>query len=96
MTMKNDKRSEYVARDTILKLLSDDEIASVSTAETQPRLAHGDEYLDLEQIDRGVQRADGIKVFMGRVVPRAAVQEGTWNKILAYLGPAPVTSYRMP
>jgi len=83
--MKSDKRTEYVMRDIILKLLSDDEIARVSTAETAPRLADGDEYLDLEQIEQGVQRAGGAPTPMGRVLPRKAVHENTWKKILAHL-----------
>ena len=37
--MANNKRIEYVTRDSILKLLSDDEVASVSTAETAARLS---------------------------------------------------------
>ena len=83
--MTNDKRAEYVARDTILKLLSDVEVANVSTAETAARLDNGDEYLDLEQLDRGVQRAGGTPTPMGRVLPRKSVHAETWNKILAQL-----------
>ena len=84
-TMKNDKRSEYLTRDSILKLLSDDEVTTVSTAETAARLADGDEYLDLEQLAQGVQRASGKSVAMGRVLPRKAVHADTWNKILTQL-----------
>jgi hypothetical protein len=83
--MKNDKQSEYVSRNNILKLLSDDEVARVSTAETVAHLSDGDEYLDLEQLDRGVQRAPGRVTPMGRVLPRKAVQEDTWRKILTRL-----------
>jgi hypothetical protein len=84
-TMKNDQRAEYVTRDSVLKLLSDDEVAKVSTAETAARLADGDEYLDLEHIDRGVQRAGGTATPMGRVLPRKAVHADTWSKILTQL-----------
>ena len=83
--MHNHEHSEYVTRDSILKLLSDDEVGSVSTAETAARLTTGDEYLDLENIDQGVQRAPGKSTPMGRVVPRKSVHEKTWNKILAHL-----------
>ena len=55
--MNNDIRKEYVTRDTILRLLSDDEIAHVSTAKTAAGLADGDEYVDLDTPDWGVQRA---------------------------------------
>jgi hypothetical protein len=83
--MKNLKRSDYITRDQILKLLSDDEVASVSTAETAIRLADGEAFLDLEQLDRGVQRAKGTGPDMGRVLPKKAVHPDTWNKILAAL-----------
>ena len=46
-------RTGLVARDTILKLMSDEEIARVSTAEAASGLRDGAEYLDLEHIDRG-------------------------------------------
>jgi hypothetical protein len=83
--MKSDERTEYVTRDSILKLLSDDEVAKVSTAETVARLLDGDEYLDLEQLDRGVQRAGGAVTPMGRVLPKNAVHANTWSKILTLL-----------
>ena len=77
-------RTGLVARDTILKLMSDEEIARVSTAEAASGLSDGAEYLDLEQIDRGIQRADpATMIAMGHVVPRGAVSAGTWTKILA-------------
>ena len=84
-TMKNDKRSEYITRDSILNLLSDDETASVSTAETAAHLSDGDEYLDLEQLNQGVQRAPGTATPMGRVLPKKAVHANTWSKILTQL-----------
>jgi hypothetical protein len=88
--MKPDERTAYVTRDSILKLLSDDEVARVSTAETAARLADGDEYLDLEHLDQGVRQADGTATPMGRVLPRTAVYADTWSKILMQLAaPAP-------
>jgi nucleotide-binding universal stress UspA family protein len=87
--MKNDKRIDYETRDSILKLLTDQEIARVSTAETEAHLSEGDEYLDLEQLTRGVRRAGRPgeeAAIMGRILPRKAVQEDTWAKILAQLG----------
>ena len=83
--MKNDKRTQYVTRESILNGLSDDEVASVSTAETAVRLADGDEYLDFEQLDQGVRRARGTATPMGRVLPRKAVHASTWNKIVTLL-----------
>jgi len=85
--MTDAKRAEQVERDTILHLLSDDENAKVSTAEAAFRLAEGAEYLDLEHLDQGVQRANAAtaKATMGHVLPRSAVRDETWNKILAQL-----------
>jgi hypothetical protein len=86
MTMNEDQRSEYVTRDSVLKLLSDDEIARVSTAEAAPHLAYGDEYLDLGQLQYGVRRAgDAPTTTMERVLPRKAVHDATWTKILTHL-----------
>ena len=84
--MNSHKRSDYLTRDGVLKLLSDDEAARVSNAESAEGLAEGDEYLDLEHLDEGVRKADGLIVIMGRVLPRKAVYEITWSKILAVVG----------
>jgi hypothetical protein len=86
--MKSEERTAYVTRDSILKLLSDDEVGRVSAAETAASLSAGEEYLDLEHLDAGVQRAVGATATMGRVLPRKAVHPATWGKILAQL---PVT-----
>jgi hypothetical protein len=87
--MKNDSRNDYLTRDSIMKLLSDAEVASVSTAETATGLADGDEYVDLKQLAQGVQRAKGHAESMGRVLPRKAVHENTWNKIITQLEARP-------
>ena len=84
--MKTENRTEYVTRDTILKLLSDAEIARVSTAETHALLADGDEYVDLRTPDQGVRRALGKTTApMGDVLPRKAVLEHTWRQIVGLL-----------
>ena len=74
-------RPELLTRDAILTILSDDEVASVSTSETALSLAHGAEYLDLEQLERGVQKAAKGELTMGRILPRKAVHERTWKRI---------------
>ena len=83
--MTTETRTDYVTRDSILKLLSDDEVAVVSNAETAARITDGDEYVDLEHLDQGVRRAQKATVHAGSVLPRKAVQEATWSKILARL-----------
>ncbi len=82
---KNDERGAYIMREGILELLSDDEVARVSTAETEDHLTVGDEYLDLEQLNQGVLRASANSTPMGRVLPRAAIHPLTWEKILRQL-----------
>ena len=89
--MTDAKRAEQVARDTILKLLSDEENARVSTGEAASRLTEGAEYLDLQHLDRGVQHAG---ITMGHVLPRSAVSDQTWNKILAHLDGATLVKPR--
>ena len=79
--MNINQETEYVTREGILKLLSDDEVAKVCTAETAARLAENEEYLDLEHLEVGVQKARLGGPVMGRVLPRAAVHEKTWIKI---------------
>jgi hypothetical protein len=84
--MTDAQRAEQVTRDTVLKLLSNEEIARVSTAEAASALTEGKEYLDLEHLEQGVQRAKAsTKVAMGHVLPRSAVRDETWSKILAQL-----------
>jgi len=83
--MKNKQRKEYLLRNAVMNLLSDDEVTKVSTAETAARLSDGDEYVDLEQLCDGVRRAPSTSTPMGRVLPRSAVHQDTWNKILSQL-----------
>jgi hypothetical protein len=78
-------RTEFVFRHNILGMLSEDEVASVSTAETAMGLSDGEEYVDLEQLDRGVRLAAGTFTPMGRVLFRRAVSEATWSKVLTQL-----------
>ncbi len=77
--------TEHVTRNAILGLLSNDEIASVSTAETAGRLNAGDEYLDLENLELGVQRARGEVSAAANLLPRNAVSDETWQRILSQL-----------
>ncbi len=84
--MKKEIRTDYVTRDTIMKLLSDAEIARVSTAETATGLDRGDEYIDLEELSMGVRSAlPKVTVPMGRLLPRKAVEAGTWEQIVSVL-----------
>ncbi len=85
--MKPAERADNVARDAILKLLSDDELAKVSNAESAYQLADGDEYIDLRNLSQGVQISGSASpLTMGHVLPRRAVRDETWNRIVAQLG----------
>ena len=84
--MKDPKLAQQSARNEVLKLLSDEEIARVSNAEGTNGLAEGQEYVDLEHLDRGAQRAKAqMTIAMGHILPRRAVSDATWTKILAHL-----------
>jgi hypothetical protein len=87
--MQKQTRSEYLTRDRILKLLSDQEVASVATAETAESLTDGDEYLDLDRLHEGVQKAGSSATPMGHVLPKKAIHESTWGKLLKQLRTAP-------
>ena len=79
-------------RNSILSLLSDEEVARVSTAETAPRLIVGDEYIDLGKLEQGVRRVVGTAAPLGRVLPRKAVHENTWSKIVTQLEAPPIST----
>ncbi len=85
--MSEAQRAAYATRESILMLLSDEENAKVSNAEAATRLQEGEELLDLEHLDRGVQRAGAAtsKAAIGHILPRSTVGSETWNKILALL-----------
>jgi hypothetical protein len=87
--MKTATRSEYLTRGRILELLSDEEVASVANAETAESLADGDEYLDLDQLGSGVQIAGTAATPMGHVLPKKAIHERTWSKLLGELQKTP-------
>ena len=72
-----------IKREAILKLLTDVEVSKVSTAEGAPRLVEGDEYIDLEDLGSGVQLVQATpRTAPGRALPRSAVSDGTWAKIV--------------
>ena len=78
-----------MTRDDILNLLSEGEVASVDTANAKAQLGNGDEYLDLQELQQGVQRAKIGATPMGQVLPRKAIYEDTWRRILRQLKASP-------
>ena len=70
-------------REAILKLLTDAEVSMVSRAEGEQRLVEGDQYIDLEDLESGVQLVQATpRTAPGHALPRSAVSEGTWAKIV--------------
>jgi hypothetical protein len=78
-----------MTKDDILGLLSEGEVANVGTANAKAQLGNGDEYLDLEQLQQGVQRAKIGVTPMGHVLPRKAIYEDTWRRVLRQLKTTP-------
>lgn len=83
--MTTETKKSYTQRERVLALLSDEETATVSNAESGARLLEGEEYLDLEQLSKGVMTAGGAAVALGRALPKKAVKPATWATILTSL-----------
>jgi hypothetical protein len=82
------QRDDYITRDAILKLLSDDEVARVATSEAGGPLAVGDEYIELGHLDHGVRRMRPTTPLpMSDVLARRSVHDSTWSQICARLAP---------
>jgi hypothetical protein len=88
LRMSNEERVELTARNTIMKILTNDEVAKVSTSEAAQNIAEGGEYLDLKHLEKGILHATAAThIEMGHVIPRSAVGPETWNRILKALSP---------
>ncbi len=83
--MNHDSKIDHETREKILMLLSDDEVASASTAETTARPLEGEDFLDLEDLDQGVRSALGSTPTMSHLLLRRSVHKDTWKKILEQL-----------
>ncbi len=84
--MSLDPKKQAVTREAILALLSDAEVAKVSRAEGEPRLVEGDEYVDLEDPSAGVRQVHAHSARPRKALPRSAVSDATWGKILGLVG----------
>jgi hypothetical protein len=77
------KKRNAITRESILALLSDTEVAKVSRAEDSRRLIEGDEYVDLENLSAGVRQVHASSPpGAGHLLPRSAVSDSTWLKIV--------------
>jgi hypothetical protein len=84
--MSPDRKKEAITREAILALLTDAEVAKVSRAEDAPRLIEGDQYVDLEDLAAGVRQVHEKPPRASHALPRSAVSEVTWAKIVAAIG----------
>ncbi|HYJ09602.1 MAG TPA: hypothetical protein VEX18_11350, partial [Polyangiaceae bacterium] len=82
-------RAQFVTREHVLKLIADGELADLSQGSAGERIGNGDEFLDLEQLGRGVQRGQAGIAPTGQVLARKSVHEDTWRRILRQLSAAP-------
>ncbi len=92
--MPNDPRTAAAhTRNNVLKLLSDAEVARVSTAETAATLSPGEEYLDLDHLEEGVRVATLTRYMStANLLPKSTVADATWRAILTELPPRPVAT----
>jgi hypothetical protein len=79
-------RANYVSRDAILKLMSNDEIAKVSTAEAAAGLKAEGEFFDLEHLGDGIHQNDTAAPV---TLDHAAFLIEAWNSILAQMAVQP-------
>ncbi|MGO8994006.1 MAG: hypothetical protein ACLQVI_11805 [Polyangiaceae bacterium] len=85
--MTDDLKKNALTRDALLGLLSDVEIAKVSRAEDAKALVEGDEYVDLSNPGDGVRQVQaGSQIGPGHVLPRSAVSDATWDKVVRAVG----------
>jgi len=82
--------AEYLTRERVMKLLAEGELTDFSQGGPSDALGNGDEYLDLDQLAHGVQRARAGVVPTGHVLARKAIHEDTWRRILRQLSAAQV------
>lgn len=84
--MSRDVKKEAVTREALLALLTDAEVAKVSRAEDDSRVVEGDEYVDLEDPSAGVRQVHANSAGRTNALPRSAVSDATWVKIVGLVG----------
>jgi hypothetical protein len=81
--MSAKSKIDLLTRDAILGLLTDAEVAQVSNAEDAPSLIEGDQYIDLLDLEAGVQEVhDAARTAPRHALPRSAVSDASWAKIV--------------
>jgi hypothetical protein len=81
--MSAKSKVDLMTRDAILGLLTDAEVAKVSNAEDAPTLIEGDLYVDLLDLEAGVQEVQATpRTAPSHALPRSAVSDASWAKIV--------------
>ena len=83
MAVQDDERA--FNRESILQTLWGDPIAGVVGHDVPLRLQRGEEYLDLQRLEFGVQVARANMSPTGGELSRKAVRAATWDKLLVQL-----------
>jgi hypothetical protein len=81
--MNTKSKVDLLTRDAILGLLTDAEVAKVSNAEDAPSLIEGDHYIDLLDLEAGIQEVQSTaRTAPGHALPQSAVSDASWTKII--------------
>jgi thiamine biosynthesis protein ThiC len=82
-TTRTNAMNDTLTREQIMGLLTDEEVAKVSTAEGAPRLIEGDEYVDLEDVRAGIQQVQATpRTAPAATLARSSVSDATWLEIV--------------
>ncbi len=78
----HDHIEAFRARYEILSIFTDDEIGRLAMSESGTPLKVGEEYVDLEAPDRGVQTVrEGQRVLATTVIAHGRVLDSIWTKL---------------
>jgi hypothetical protein len=81
--MSANSKTSLLTRDAILGLLTDAEVAKVSTAEDAVTLIEGDHYVDLLDLEAGIQEVQATpRTAPRQALPQSAVSDASWQKIV--------------
>lgn len=84
---QDDRPQHTFDRDGILRALWADPIGSAAVQGAPTRLLVGEEYVDLQRLGAGVQRAKVRMMLTGGELSRSAVLPVTWNQLLVFMAP---------
>ena len=84
--MKPDLLTEYRVRRQVVELLSEADAARLEKVLSIGILEDGEEYIEVDHVSRGVQRAHtGMLLGRSRLILRRALDPDTWSQLVALL-----------